>query len=191
MISRIDHVSIAVRDYERAFRFFSGLLGAVPGARAEDPSMKYLWQLFSFGDLSRLELMKPTGTGSFLDNFLKDKEGGVHHITLETPDIGKMKQWLEEQGIPYFGYANLGGTWKELFIHPRDAFGVLIQIAEFNPDDWLPESEIMKGRRRFSVSRQKERLTLALAHPGGGRVTVELDTSEAKELATELLKETE
>lgn len=188
MISRIDHVSIAVRDYEKAFHFFSRLMGAVPGARADDSNMKYVWQLFSLGDLSRLELMKPTGSGSFLDNFLRDKDGGVHHITLETPDIEKMKQWLEEQDIPYFGYANLGGTWKELFIHPRDAFGVLIQIAEFNPDDWLPESEKMKGRRPFAVSQAREGLSLTLRHPGGGRVAVELTPEEARELAAELAK---
>ncbi len=188
MISRIDHVSIAVKDYEGASRFFSRLLGAVPGARAEDPNMKYVWQLFSLGDLSRLELMKPTGPGSFLDNFLKDKEGGVHHITMETPDIEKMKQWLEDQEIPFFGYANLGGVWKELFIHPRDAWGILIQIAEFNPDDWLPESEKMKGRRPFAVSPDGAGLNLTLKHPGGGRVTVGLTAPEARELSAELAK---
>ena len=188
MISRIDHVSIAVKDYEGANRFFSKLLGAVPGARAEDPDMKYVWQLFSLGDLSRLELMKPTGQGSFLDNFLKDKEGGVHHITLETPNIEAMKQWLEKENIPFFGYANLGGAWKELFIHPRNAYGVLIQIAEFNPDDWLDDSMKMKGNRRFSVSRRKEGLTLTMAHPGGGRVAIPLSASEARELSAELSK---
>lgn len=187
MISRIDHVSIAVKDYESAHHFFTKLLGAVPGARAEDPNMKYVWQLFSLGDLSRLELMKPTGPGSFLDNFLKDKDGGVHHITLETPDIEAMKQWLEEEHIPFFGYANLGGVWKELFIHPRDAFGVLIQIAEFNPDDWLPESERMDGEQRYALSRKNGALALTMAHPGGGRVTVNLSVREARGLAAELL----
>lgn len=188
VISRIDHVSIAVRDYEKAFRFFSKLLGAVPGARAEDPSMKYTWQLFSLGDLSRIELMKATEQGSFLENFLRRKEGGVHHITLETPNIEKMRLWLEEANVPYFGYGSQGDRWKELFIHPRDAFGVLIQIAEFNPDEWLDDSMKMKGPRRFSVTRKGKDLILTMAHPGGGRVAVELTPSEAKELAAELEK---
>ena len=52
MIERIDHVSIAVRDYEKARSFFQDILGAVPGAGAADDSKKFFWQLFSLGDLS-------------------------------------------------------------------------------------------------------------------------------------------
>lgn len=42
MISRIDHVAIAVKDYDGALRFFSKRLGAVPGMGMgmEDPSIK-------------------------------------------------------------------------------------------------------------------------------------------------------
>jgi len=36
MISRIDHVSIAVKDYEKAVHFFKDILGAIPGAAAGD-----------------------------------------------------------------------------------------------------------------------------------------------------------
>lgn len=133
LISRIDHVSIAVRDYEKAEQFFRTILGVIPGAVAEDPVMRYVWQIFSLGDMSRLELMKATGEGSFLDSFLSERGGGVHHITLQTPDIERARDVLEENGIPYFGYNAYGDSyWKELFIHPRDAFGVLIQIAEFH-----------------------------------------------------------
>ena len=187
-VSRIDHVSIAVKDYEGALRFFSKLLGAVPGARAEDPNMKYVWQLFSLGDLSRLELMTPTGTGSFLDGFLKNREGGVHHITLETPDIEKFRLYLEEQDIPYFGYGSLGDVWKELFIHPRDAYGVLVQVAAFNPDDWLADSEKMPGNQQFSVTREGSGINLEIAHPGGGKASISLGADEARQLAEEIEK---
>ena len=188
LISRIDHVSIAVRDYEAAHRFFSTLLGAVAGTRAEDPEMKYVWQLYSLGDLSRLELMHPTGDGSFLDGFLKNREGGVHHITLETPDIEKASRYLEEQNIPYFGFGAIGDVWKELFIHPKDAFGVLIQIAEFEPDDWLDDSVKMPEGSRFSVSGDDGEVTLQMAHPGGGTVRLRLTPDEARQLAGDIEK---
>ncbi len=137
MISRIDHIAIAVKDYDKAYNFFSTLLGAVPGSSSTDDNMKYLWQNLYLGDLSRLELLTPVGAGSFLEGFLSKKEGGVHHISLQTPDIKKAAGFLDRQGIPYFGYREYGTIWKELFIHPKHAFGVLIQIAEFNADDWL------------------------------------------------------
>ena len=89
MISRIDHVSIAVKDQEKAERFFRDVLGAVAGTSADDPVTKFFWRLFSLGDLSRLEIISPSGPESFLDGFLKNRDAGVHHITLQTPDIRK------------------------------------------------------------------------------------------------------
>jgi methylmalonyl-CoA/ethylmalonyl-CoA epimerase len=186
-ISRIDHVSIAVREYEKTQHFFQTILGGIPGAAIEDPVMKYFWQIFSLGDLSRFELMKPTGKGSFLDNFLAEREGGVHHITVQTPDIEKAKSILTQHGIPYFGYNEYKDAyWKELFIHPRDAFGVLIQIAEFNAPDWLnAEVNLAKGQR-WTIEKADGGIRLNLAHPGGGQVQVKLTTEEVKKLIDDL-----
>jgi methylmalonyl-CoA/ethylmalonyl-CoA epimerase len=186
MISRIDHVALAVRDYEKALQFFTTLLGAVPGACADDPNMKYLWQITSIGDLSRFELLTPTGGGSFLDGFLKDREGGIHHVTMQTPDIRAAKKTLEENRIPYFGFKDYGPIWKELFIHPRDAFGVLIQIAEFTADDWLSPQVRMQQGRKWSVERSGSGVTLAVAHPGGGKARIELSRDEAAGLMNDL-----
>ncbi|HOO47615.1 MAG TPA: hypothetical protein PLM29_15360, partial [Deltaproteobacteria bacterium] len=57
MILRIDHIAIAVKDYERAFTFFTRLFGAIPGTYAREAPMQYLWQNLALGDLSRLELV--------------------------------------------------------------------------------------------------------------------------------------
>ncbi|MBP7734435.1 MAG: VOC family protein [Spirochaetes bacterium] len=187
MITRIDHVAIAVRDYDRAYRFFSTLLGAVPGTSSRVDSMKYLWQNFSLGDLSRLELLTATGSGSFLDGFLAKKDGGVHHITMQTPDIKKAAAELERNGIPYFGYQEYGDAWKELFIHPNHAFGVLIQIAEFTADDWLAPSVKMQEGKKFKVTGKKGGCDLSFSHPGGGTVTITLSAEEMDRLGKELV----
>ena len=186
LIARIDHVSIAVRDYEKAEKFFRTILGGLPGAAAEDPVTKYFWQIFSLGDLSRLELVKPTAAGSFLDNFLAQREGGVHHVTMQTPDIEAAKTHLQRHGIPYFGYNEYATGWKEIFIHPRHAFGVLIQIAEFRPADYLAASVNLPEDRRWTVEKNGDGVSLRLAHPGGGQVQVELSKSEVAKLIADL-----
>jgi len=186
MILRIDHVAIAVRDYEKAFSFFTRLFGVIPCAYAGDASMNYLWQMLSLGDLSRLELLTPTGSPSFLDNFLQDRQGGVHHMTLQTSDIYQTKTMLEDSNIPYFGFNDYGAVWKELFIHPRDAFGVLIQIAEFNSDDWLSPEVKMSRDTRWLAEKNPNGCTLVLAHPGGGKVSLDLDREEVKALIADL-----
>ena len=189
MILRIDHVAVAVKDYEKAARFFTDILGAIPGQGAGDDSMKYFWQLFSLGDLSRIELLRPTGEGSYLDKFLKNKkDGGVHHITLQTPDIKKAIAVLEENDIPYFGFADLGDPWKEVFIHPRDAFGVLIQIAEFEADDWLGDAVKFPKGQKWSVEGTETGCVLTLANPGGGKMTMPLTREELGELIRDLEK---
>ena len=63
MISRIDHVSIAVHDFKKAHAFFEKL-GIISGAKATDDQLKFYWNVFSWGDLSRLELIEPSGEGS-------------------------------------------------------------------------------------------------------------------------------
>ncbi|MDH7554226.1 MAG: VOC family protein [Spirochaetota bacterium] len=190
MIARIDHVSLAVPDFDKAKIFFENL-GAVAGVGAKDDSTKFYWQIFSLGDMSRIELITPTGKGSFLDGFIESRGSGVHHITLQTHDIKKAISKLEQMGVPYFGYHEYpGGVWKEIFIHPKHAFGVLIQIAEFNADDWLsPEVKMPDGQYKIEVNEGK--ILLTLPHPGGGTATIQLTKEQAKNLAQSLLSYTE
>lgn len=186
MISRIDHISIAVKDYEKALHFFQNVLGAIPGSGAENPEKKFFWQIFSLGDLSRVELIRPTGEGGLLDRFLGRKAGGVHHITLQTPDIQKARQILRENNIPCFGYNEYGDVWKEIFVHPKDAFGVLIQIAEFNANDWLDKSVVLSKKKKWVVEKTEKGGKLTFAHPGGGTVGIELSAAEIAGLVGDL-----
>lgn len=187
MIARIDHISIAVKNYEKARFFFQDILGAVPGAGADNHDKKFFWQIFSLGDLSRFELIYPTGPDGLLKKFLKNnKEGGFHHLTLQTPDIQKAQQTLEKHNIPYFGHKEYGNIWKEIFIHPKDAFGVLIQIAQFNPDDWLNASVTFSKREKWRVEKTKTGCKLSFARPGGGKVAFEITPGDIKKLIREL-----
>ena len=172
-ILRIDHVSLAVNEFEKAVEFFSKILGATSQSNgAEGGALEYYWEIFALGDLSRFEIIKKTvENGSFLDNFLEGKkDGGVHHLTLQTPDIEMTKKSLEDNNIPYFGYRDTGNNWKEVFIHPKHAFGVLLQIAEFVPDDWIAPLNKMPKGQKWEVSKKGQVYFLTFAHPGGGEV---------------------
>jgi methylmalonyl-CoA/ethylmalonyl-CoA epimerase len=184
LFSRIDHVSIAVRDYEKARHFFETVFGVISGKGGPDDSWDFNWRVFSLGDLTRLELISDA---DFLANFLAKKEGGVHHITLETPDIRRAAEHLDRHQVPYFGYSEEMPEWKELFVHPKDAFGVLIQVAEFDPDAYLDESQrFVQPGPRWAVSPGAGGVDLTIAHPGGGKATIALSKDEAKQLAEEL-----
>ncbi len=189
MISRIDHVAVAVKDFNEAEKLFRSVLGAIPGSEGGDEELNFFWRIFSLGDLSRIEILSPTGNGSFLDNFLKrNNQGGIHHITLQTPSMVETIESLERLGIPYFGYKEKGDNWKELFIHPKNAFGVLIQIAEFRPDEWLSQSVNLPQGRKWSVEKQDKMFVLHLAHPGGGKVSVHFERDQLVQMLNEIRK---
>jgi methylmalonyl-CoA/ethylmalonyl-CoA epimerase len=189
LFSRIDHVSLAVREFSKAKAFFENVFQVVPGAEGNGPPWDFHWCVFSLGDLTRLEIISPNGGGKFLENFLSEREGGVHHITLETPDIRKAKEHLERKSIPFFGYSEVNEEWKELFIHPKDAYGVLIQVAEFKPEDWLSNSvNFPKEGPRWSVQKDSDGVDLSIAHPGGGKAAIRLSKEEVKDLISDLEK---
>jgi len=183
MIKRIDHVALAVKDHNAAEEFFTKLFGAIPGPGAEDSSMKYIWRNYILGDLSRLEILSPTGEGSFLDGFLQNKKGGIHHVTMQCDDIYETKKFLEDSGIPYFDF-NDYDNWKELFIHPRDAFGLLIQIAQFEAEHWISEKAVQK--EKFLVRKKDSKTTISVNHPGGGIIEINLTNEERLKLIEKL-----
>jgi methylmalonyl-CoA/ethylmalonyl-CoA epimerase len=183
---RIDHIALAVRDYAAAKAFFERVFGVLPGAGAPERGLGFSWRVFSLGDLSRLEILAPLGAESFLEGFLRTRAGGLHHITLQTDDIHAVKTRLDRCGVPYFGFSDADPNWKELFIHPRDAFGVLIQVAAFEPDAFLgPEAKLPPGKR-WSLTPADGGCRLEVVHPGGGRVGLELDAVEVDALIADL-----
>lgn len=186
MIKRIDHVSLAVNDYEKARVFFTELLGLVPGACGSDDKNGFFWQLFSCGDLSRFEIIAPDKKKSFLDGFLDGKTGDIHHVTFQVDDISKTVQRLDYLKIPHFGLNDKYDNWKEIFIHPRDAFGLLIQFAQFEPADWLDDSQNLDKGEKWNITVSRNILKLELAHPGGGTVVSHFDANELDLLISEL-----
>jgi len=181
MISRMDHIAIAVKDHEGALRFFRDVLGALPGACTEVTERQFFWQTLALGDLTRIEILSPSGPDSFLNGFLRNREGGFHHITLQTPSLDAMIKRLDEYGVPWFGRNEYpGGVWKEVFIHPRDAFGALVQIAEFQAGDWMvPEAKMPEGKR-WEINQHEQMFTVTMAHPGGGKVALEFTEEELR-----------
>ena len=149
MIRRIDHISIAVRDLEKARNFFLNILGGKELFSAPVAPQKFRWTTIELGTSCFIELIDPLGKDGFVHRFLETRGEGPHHVTIQVDDLKETHQILEERGIPTFGYAEPFPGWKELYVHPRNAFGTLIQFAEFNPLDWINPGYIPPSYREF------------------------------------------
>ncbi len=136
-IKGIERVALAVPDLEEAQAFFESWFGATfhPEELIEDMGIRY--RPFEIGN-DRMELLEPTHEDSPVAKFLKARGGpGVHHITFEVDDLDEAIAELERRGgrIAYRhtydqGVTFEGQVWREAFVHPKDAYGVLIHLAE-------------------------------------------------------------
>jgi methylmalonyl-CoA epimerase len=137
MIRRIDHIAIAVRDLERAKHFFIDCLGGRELFCAPFTDQGYRWTTVELGTSCFIELLDPLDEAGFVHRFIEKRGEGPHHITIQVDDLEATHTLLEGKGIKTFGYSEALPGWKEFYIHPKEAFGTLIQFAEFNPLDWI------------------------------------------------------
>lgn len=142
-IEKIDHVGIAVKDYQVAHAFFTSVLGA-------KLLMKMDWEDYTFvtyalGNASMLELIFAKSEDNFINRFIEKRGEGVHHITLKVRDLREAVNHPRSLGIEPFGINDSNPLWKEAFIHPRDAHGVLIQLAEYPEEEWAKALEPGSG----------------------------------------------
>jgi methylmalonyl-CoA/ethylmalonyl-CoA epimerase len=150
MIRRIDHVSIAVRDQAKAKAFFIDVLGGKNLFEAPVPSQKYRWTTIELGTSCFIELIDPLEKDGFVQKFLDHRGEGPHHITIQVKNIQEVHGKLEENRVPTFGLAEPFPGWKEMYIHPKHAFGTLIQFAEFHPLDWVNPGYIPPSYAEFA-----------------------------------------
>jgi methylmalonyl-CoA/ethylmalonyl-CoA epimerase len=149
VIRRIDHIAIAVRDLKKAKAFFIDMLGGRELFSAPVEKQKFRWTTIELGTSCFIELIDPLEEEGFLHRFLQQRGEGPHHITIQVRDIQETQRVLENRGVPTFGLAETFPNWKELYIHPKHAFGTLIQFAEFNPLEWVNPGYVPAAYREF------------------------------------------
>jgi len=150
MIKRIDHIAIAVRDLDRAKSFFIDGLGGRELFSFPYVPQKFRWTTIELGASCFIELLDALEEDGFVHRFIEKRGEGPHHITIQVDDIHETRRTLEERGIKTFGYSEDLPRWKELYVHPKDAFGLLIQFAEFDPLDWINSGYIPRSYRQFA-----------------------------------------
>lgn len=130
----LDHVAIAVRDIRASMRLYSEILGAPFLFAGDNQKQAFRWVQLRLPAGGKFELVTPLGDG-FVQRFLDRRGESVHHVTLKVPDIHRAIAHVECAGIPLFNVWVENESWKEAFIHPKDANGVLLQLAQSPWDD--------------------------------------------------------
>ena len=128
--AQIDHVAIAVRSVAAAKPLFVDALGGEFLFAGENTSQGFRWAQFRFPHGGKIELVTPIDGEGFVQRFLDRRGEGVHHITLKVPDIMRAIDHVRSQGFEPTRISIEHPSWKEAFLHPKDAHGALIQLAQ-------------------------------------------------------------
>lgn len=131
MLSRIDHLGIAVADLDQALGLYGERLALPLHHREVIDEQGVEAVALSIGE-SRIELLRPLSPDSPVGRFLADRGPGLHHIAYAVADIDAALLRLKGQGVrlvdetPRIG---LGGT-RIAFLHPKSTLGLLTELVE-------------------------------------------------------------
>jgi methylmalonyl-CoA/ethylmalonyl-CoA epimerase len=131
MLSRIDHVGIAVRDLDQAIQVYERRLGLRASGRERLEQEGIEIAMIPIGE-SRLELISPINPESKVVKFLKDRGEAVHHVAYATDDVTASlrqagsagAQLLDETARPGAHGTTIG------FVHPKSVCGVLTEFVQ-------------------------------------------------------------
>lgn len=130
-IKKLNHIAILVEDIEEALRFWRDALGLKLEEMKEVPKEESLVAFLPVGDCE-IELIQPTSDDSGVAKYLKKRGPGLHHICIEVTEIQEVINNLLEKGIQLIQKDPILGDdgRKYVFIHPKSAFGVLVELYE-------------------------------------------------------------
>jgi methylmalonyl-CoA epimerase len=131
MITKINHIGIAVNSLADALTLYRDALGLVVTSIADEPEQKVTVAFLPRGG-SEIELLEPYPGDGPVRKFMEKRGEGIHHICLEVDDIEAALAQLGGQGVQLIDTEprlNSRGH-KIAFIHPKGAHGVLIELYE-------------------------------------------------------------
>ena len=139
---RFDHIAIGMSRMVDATEMLVGTLGGVPAYG--QPSGVFRWGSWTFEGGGTIEILEPMGDHGFLHRFLDERGPGVHHVTFKVPSLDEISARAERAGYDVVGRDDTDPEWKEGFLHPKQALGIVVQFAESTgggdgpPPHWQP-----------------------------------------------------
>ena len=130
MLTKIDHLGIAVQSLDEAVPYYEKALGLKCEHREEVPSQKVRTAFFTVGE-THIELLEPTSDESPIAKFLAKNGEGIHHVAFGTSDIAAQLQGAKTAGVQLIHETPIDGAGGKLvaFLHPKSTHGVLTEFC--------------------------------------------------------------
>jgi methylmalonyl-CoA/ethylmalonyl-CoA epimerase len=139
MFTAIDHVGIAVADYQSGIDFYTGTFGMTVLHEEVNQEQGVREAMLAPGADSsgtQIQLLAPLTPESTIAKFLDRNGPGIQQLAYRVVDVESTAATLRERGLRLLYDTPRRGTAGSLvnFIHPKDAGGVLVELVQPAPE---------------------------------------------------------
>ncbi|HUE60613.1 MAG TPA: methylmalonyl-CoA epimerase [Acidimicrobiales bacterium] len=130
-LTEVDHVAIAVRDLDAAIDWYKQTFGANVVHRETVDRDGVDEALIAVAD-SYIQLLTPTRQDSPVAKFLENKGEGLHHVGYRVDDCAEALRQAIAAGARAIDAEPRPGSrgTTVAFLHPKTAFGTLIELVQ-------------------------------------------------------------
>ncbi len=127
---KVEHIGVAVKHLSVSIPLFEKLLNT-PCYKTEAVESEQVNTAFFKKGESKIELVEAYAPGSVINNFIKEKGEGMHHIAFEVEDIETEVKRLVNEGFTFVNEKPKPGADNKIvcFLHPKSTNGVLIELV--------------------------------------------------------------
>ena len=136
LLTRIDHVGIAVPDLDAAIDFYATAFGVRVVHEEVNEEQGVREAMLAVGDSgSCIQLLAPLGPDSTIAKFLDRSGPGIQQIAYGVDDVVAAADALRARGVRMLYDEPRIGTAGSLvnFAHPKDCGGVLVELVQAAP----------------------------------------------------------
>ena len=136
LLSRIDHVGIAVADLDAAVDFYQRTFGLTKAHEEVNEEQGVREAMMAVGDSgSYIQLLAPLSPESTIAKFLDRSGPGIQQVAYAVDDVEETAAALRDRGVRVLYESARVGTGGSLvnFCHPKDCGGVLIELVQAAP----------------------------------------------------------
>jgi len=130
-LTEIDHVGIAVRDLDATIAWYKQMFGAEVHHRERIESDGVDEALIKVAD-SYIQLLTPYTDTSPLAKYMERNGEGVHHVGYRVDNCDEVLEHVKHEGARVVDeHPRTGSRGTTVaFLHPKSAFGTLIELVE-------------------------------------------------------------
>jgi methylmalonyl-CoA/ethylmalonyl-CoA epimerase len=131
MLTRIDHIGVAVTDLDGAIALYEGTFGMPVVHRETVTEQGVEAVLLDVGE-GHVELLRPLAEDTPVGKFLARKGPGLHHVAYQVEDVEQTLEALRQAGVRLIDETPRTGIRgsRVAFVHPAATGSVLTEIVQ-------------------------------------------------------------